>query len=331
MFYIQFMTFEKFLDNYRKSLVTKGKSSNTIKLYLRDITLYLENSKNSEISQQHLKIIPLFTKEKILDYFLDLKDRYSHKNDGVAINKLYRTLNRKLSGFSKFLDFLVREKYIEKNFLNGFDRTNIIKKNREVISRNYTKWIPEEELSFFISNLITFSKESPDSFNIQRDILVIAILVFTGLRASELVNIKVDDIDLNENFIHNVRRKRGVLAEIPIEKYYLKPLLLNYLAMKNLPESMNLLSKKDGSSIDRHLVYRAVLKYSRIFLGRQIHPHILRHTFATVLCVNGANISDVRDMMDHKNISSTELYEHVNKIKNKSEIINNFALDNINN
>ena len=86
MFYIQFMTFEKFLDNYRKSLVTKGKSSNTIKLYLRDITLYLENSKISEISQQHLKIIPLFTKEKILDYFLDLKDRYSHKNDVVAIN-----------------------------------------------------------------------------------------------------------------------------------------------------------------------------------------------------------------------------------------------------
>ena len=104
-----------------------------------------------------------------------------------------------MSGFSKFLDFLVREKYIEKNFLNGFDRTNIIKKNREVISRNYTKWIPEEELSFFISNLITFSKESPDSFNIQRDILVIAILVFTGLRASELVNIKVDDIDLFTN------------------------------------------------------------------------------------------------------------------------------------
>ena len=101
--------------------------------------------------------------------------------------------------------------------------------------------------------------------------------------------------------------------------------------MKNLPESMNLLSKKDGSSIDRHLVYRAVLKYSRMFLGRQIHPHILRHTFATVLCVNGANISDVRDMMDHKNISSTELYEHVNKIKNKSEIINNFTLDNVNN
>ena len=86
------MTFEKFLDNYRKSLVTKGKSSNTIKLYLRDITLYLENSKNSGISQQHLKIIPLFKKEKILDYFLYLKDRYRHKNDGVAINKLYLSL-----------------------------------------------------------------------------------------------------------------------------------------------------------------------------------------------------------------------------------------------
>ena len=58
MFYIQFMTFEKFLDNYRKSLVTKGKSSSTIKLYLRDITLYLENTKNSENTQQHIKINP---------------------------------------------------------------------------------------------------------------------------------------------------------------------------------------------------------------------------------------------------------------------------------
>ena len=57
MFYIQFMTFEKFLDNYRKFLVTKGKSSSTIKLYLRDITLYSENSKNSGISQQHLKTL----------------------------------------------------------------------------------------------------------------------------------------------------------------------------------------------------------------------------------------------------------------------------------
>lgn len=322
------MTLRKFLDIYRKSLKTKGKSDNTINLYSRDITLYLEKVSNFDIDTPYTKFMQLFEKEKILNYFFELKNSYNKKSDGVEINKLYRTLNRKLSGFSKFLDFLVREKEIKENFLNGFDRTNIIKKNREVISRNYTKWIPEEELLNFVRDLIGNLKENPDKYNIQRDIMIILLLVFTGLRASELNKIRLIDLDLENDFIHNVRRKRGVISEIPIEKYYLKPLLLNYVNIRsNLDHSGSeyLFTSKNGLAIDRHLVYRSVSKFSKIFLGRKIHPHILRHTFATVMCMNGANISDVRDMLDHRNISSTELYEHVNKIKNKYDIINNFA------
>ena len=322
------MTLRKFLDIYRKSLKTKGKSDNTINLYSRDITLYLEKVSNFDIDTPYTKFMQLFEKEKILNYFFELKNSYNKKSDGVEINKLYRTLNRKLSGFSKFLDFLVREKEIKENFLNGFDRTNIIKKNREVISRNYTKWIPEEELSNFVRDLIVNLKENPDKYNIQRDIMIILLLVFTGLRASELNKIRLIDLDLENDFIHNVRRKRGVISEIPIEKYYLKPLLLNYVNIRsNLDHSGSeyLFTSKNGLAIDRHLVYRSVSKFSKIFLGRKIHPHILRHTFATVMCMNGANISDVRDMLDHRNISSTELYEHVNKIKNKYDTINNFA------
>ena len=322
------MTLRKFLDIYRKSLKTKGKSDNTINLYSRDITLYLEKVSNFDIDTPYDKFMQLFEKEKILHYFFALKNSYNKKSDGVEINKLYRTLNRKLSGFSKFLDFLVREKEIKENFLNGFDRTNIIKKNREVISRNYTKWIPEEELLNFVRDLIGNLKENPDKYNIQRDIMIILLLVFTGLRASELNKIRLIDLDLENDFIHNVRRKRGVISEIPIEKYYLKPLLLNYVNIRsNLDHSGSeyLFTSKNGLAIDRHLVYRSVSKFSKIFLGRKIHPHILRHTFATVMCMNGANISDVRDMLDHRNISSTELYEHVNKIKNKYDIINNFA------
>ena len=328
MIYIQFMTLRKFLEIYRKSLKTKGKSDDTINLYNRDITLYLEKVSNLDIDTPYAKFMQLFEKEKILNYFFELKNSYNKKSDGVEINKLYRTLNRKLSGFSKFLDFLVREKEIKENFLNGFDRTNIIKKSREVISRNYTKWIPEEELSNFVRDLIGNLKENPDKYNIQRDIMIILLLVFTGLRASELNKIRLKDLDLENDFIHNVRRKRGVISEIPIEKYYLKPLLLNYLNIRsNLDHSGSeyLFTTKNGLAIDRHLVYRSVSKFSKIFLGRKIHPHILRHTFATVMCMNGANISDVRDMLDHRNISSTELYEHVNKIKNKYDIINNFA------
>ncbi|MDC0897333.1 tyrosine-type recombinase/integrase [Desulfobacterota bacterium] len=322
------MTLRKFLDIYRKSLKTKGMSDNTINLYSRDITLYLEQVSNFDIDTPYTKLMQLFKKEKIINYFFELKNSYNKKSDGVEINKLYRTLNRKLSGFSKFLDFLVREKEIKENFLNGFDRTNIIKKNREAVSRNYTKWIPEEELSNFVRDLIVNLKENPDKYNIQRDIMITLLLIFTGLRASELNKIKLKDLDLENDFIHNVRRKRGLISEIPIEKYYLKPLLLNYVNVRsNLDHSGSeyLFTTKNGLAIDRHLVYRSVSKFSKIFLGRKIHPHILRHTFATVMCLNGANISDVRDMLDHKNISSTELYEHVNKIKNKYDIINNFA------
>ena len=322
------MTLRKFLEIYRKSLKTKGKSDDTINLYNRDITLYLEKVSNLDIDTPYAKFMQLFEKEKILNYFFELKNSYNKKSDGVEINKLYRTLNRKLSGFSKFLDFLVREKEIKENFLNGFDRSNIIKKNREAVSRNYTKWIPEEELSNFVRDLIVNLKENPDKYNIQRDIMITLLLIFTGLRASELNKIKLKDLDLENDFIHNVRRKRGLISEIPIEKYYLKPLLLNYVNVRsNLDHSDSeyLFTTKNGLAIDRHLVYRSVSKFSKIFLGRKIHPHILRHTFATVMCMNGANISDVRDMLDHKNISSTELYEHVNKIKNKYDIINNFA------
>ena len=322
------MTLRKFLDIYRKSLKTKGMSDNTINLYSRDITLYLEKVSNFNIDRSYTKFMQLFEKKKILNYFFELKNSYNQKSDGVEINKLYRTLNRKLSGFSKFLDFLVREKEIKENFLNGFDRSNIIKKNREAVSRNYTKWIPEEELSNFVRDLIVNLKENPDKYNIQRDIMITLLLIFTGLRASELNKIKLKDLDLENDFIHNVRRKRGLISEIPIEKYYLKPLLLNYVNVRsNLDHSDSeyLFTTKNGLAIDRHLVYRSVSKFSKIFLGRKIHPHILRHTFATVMCMNGANISDVRDMLDHKNISSTELYEHVNKIKNKYDIINNFA------
>lgn len=322
------MTLRKFLDIYRKSLKTKGMSDNTINLYSRDITLYLEKVSNFNIDTSFTKFMQLFEKKKILNYFFELKNSYNKKSDGVEINKLYRTLNRKLSGFSKFLDFLVREKEIKENFLNGFDRSNIIKKNREAVSRNYTKWIPEEELSNFVRDLIVNLKENPDKYNIQRDIMITLLLIFTGLRASELNKIKLKDLDLENDFIHNVRRKRGLISEIPIEKYYLKPLLLNYVNVRsnlNHSDSEYLFTTKNGLAIDRHLVYRSVSKFSKIFLGRKIHPHILRHTFATVMCMNGANISDVRDMLDHKNISSTELYEHVNKIKNKYDIINNFA------
>ena len=322
------MTLNTFLIGYEKFLKTQNKMDNTISLYLRDITIYLYDFKRVHNSIPHSTLSTLLEKKELLTYFEKLKEPYKDKNDPMSINKFYRTLSRKISGFSKFLDFLVREQLIEINFLRGFDRTDLIKKNREVISRNYTKWIPQEELVLFVKAL-TACAQSSNSLNVHRDSILVLLLIFTGLRATEVTRIKIEDVDLGNCCIKNVLRKRRNYAEIPIERKHLGPLLENYIKLKKIDSDNRLgylFTKKEGVQIDRYLVYRVVLKYSKKLLGREIHPHILRHTFATIMCMNGANISDVRDMLDHKSISSTEIYEHVNKIKNKYDVINNFDL-----
>jgi site-specific recombinase XerD len=86
----------------------------------------------------------------------------------------------------------------------------------------------------------------------------------------------------------------------------------------------NLFYNKMNRRISRQLVYKIVEKYSLKFLGYKIHPHTLRHTFATCLLLNGATTAEVRKMLDHENITSTEVYEHVNEIKSKYNLINNF-------
>jgi len=76
------MTLRKFLDIYRKSLKTKGMSDNTINLYSRDITLYLEQVSNFDIDTPYTKLMQLFKKEKIINYFFELKNSYNKKSDG---------------------------------------------------------------------------------------------------------------------------------------------------------------------------------------------------------------------------------------------------------
>ena len=212
-----------------------------------------------------------------------------------------------------------------KNYIKTLDRSELIGKYERSVE--HKKYIDQKKLYSFTIKLIEVANNSDKDFIILRDVLVLLILIFTGLRVSELSDMKIADVDLKNNKIDNIMRKRGKKSEVPIEGKFLKPILKKYLEFRNGIDSENIDSlfyNKVNKPITRQLVYKIVGNYSLKFLGYRIYPHTLRHTFATCLLLNGATTAEVRKMLDHENITSTEVYDHVNEIKSKYNLINNF-------
>jgi len=224
---------------------------------------------------------------------------------------------------------LKREGIVDKNYIRTLDRSELIGKYERSIE--HKKYIDQKELYNFTIRIFEIANDSDKDLIILRDVSILLILIFTGLRASEVSNIKIPDIDLKNDKIDNIVRKRGKKSEVPIETKFLKPILKQYLELRNHMDSENinnLFYNKANKPISRQLVYKIVITYSLKFLGYRIYPHTLRHTFATCLLLNGATTAEVKKMLDHENISSTEIYEHVNEIKSKYNLINNFYRDN---
>ena len=309
------INFEFYIKEFSNFLLLeKNLSSNTINSYQKDI-LQLENYISTKY-KQNINIKDALSKDVFDEYLVYLYDK-EYKS---------ATLARKLSSIKSFFIFLEDEKIINSNPVKFLKFPKLERK------------IPKTLNQQIIDTMLDNSK-----YLSLRDSAIIELIYATGIRASELINIKITDIDFNEASLR-ILGKGSKERIIPIHDLALK-LISSY--WKNEIYNHNKLVKNKKIKFKRDLLFLNVngkkltrqglwyiIKNISKKLGLDINkvsPHILRHTFATVLCVNGANISDVRDMMDHKNISSTELYEHVNKIKNKSEIINNFALDNINN
>jgi integrase/recombinase XerC len=214
-----------------------------------------------------------------------------------------RSVNRKLTTLKSFFRHLVR---------NGLMEVNpMAKVTSPKTSKRLPVFVDQEKMDLVFSG-VDFGEGYPGL----RDRVILEIFYATGMRLSELVNLKDPDIDLNNETI-KVLGKRNKERLIPFG-HGVKELLVVYLAEKQKFESEFLFLTVKGKQIYPRMVHRIVTGIlSRVTTLDKKSPHVLRHTFATHLLNNGAELNAVKELLGHANLSATQIYTHntIEKLK----------------
>lgn len=283
--------YNTYLNNFISYLTNnKRYSPYTITSYKKDTYDYLEFLKknNIDIKNSNYKIVEEYSK-------------YLYKK---KLSK--RSIARKYSSIRTFYNYLEKRNILENNIFNLVENP----KKEEKLPR----FINEYELD----KMFEIPDNSPKG---QRDRLILEILYGTGVRVSELVNIKINDIDFNNNSI-KVRGKGNKDRYVFYGKYC-KEAINNYIkngriSLLNGKTSDYLLLNRFGKNISvvsiRKILNEIINKCS---LDIKISPHVLRHTFATHLLNEGADIMHVKELLGHSSLSTTSIYTHVTNEKIK--------------
>jgi integrase/recombinase XerC len=211
-----------------------------------------------------------------------------------------RSINRKISTLRSLYKYLHREKIVEEN--------PVLKIQTPKVAKKLPTFISDDKLNGLLDG-----KVFEDDFSGLRDKLIIELLFGTGIRLSELLGIKEKDIHIAEHTL-KVLGKRNKERIIPIN-YSLISLLDNYsVEKKNQGFSNNsdvLIVNDKGSPAYPKFIYRAVQKYLKMISTQEKRsPHVLRHSFATSLLNNGADINAIKDLLGHANLAATQVYTH---------------------
>jgi len=217
-------------------------------------------------------------------------------NDNIST----RSVNRKITTLKTYFRFLIKEDVISESPM------------QKIISPKTSKRLPvfvEEIKMNQLLNEIDFG----EGFVGQRDRLILELFYFTGIRLSELINLKMEDIDYSNSTIL-VLGKRKKERLIPLTSDILSK--IKKLISSN--KSKYLFTTEKGKQISTKQVYRLVNKYlGMVTTLDKKSPHILRHTFATHMLNNGADINAIKELLGHANLSATQVYTHntIEKLK----------------
>ncbi|PCJ66126.1 MAG: tyrosine recombinase [Bacteroidetes bacterium] len=288
------------------------------------------NNKNSQLIEEFLTYLSLDRSlspntcdayeadiHKLLD-FIEGKDLVSVTSEDISLFIRYihelglnpRSTARIISGLKTFYKLLITQDYIEQNPLQTILTPKLPKKLPEVLSH--------VEIETMLA-AIDFSKISGE-----RDKTVIMLLYGSGLRVSELVNLSINDLYLEDGFI-KVLGKGEKERLVPIGGKTIKQIGLYFQYYRNEVSNENskntLILNQRGNKLSRVSIFKIVKDLaSEAQVKKSISPHTLRHSFATVLIEAGADLRAVQQMLGHESITTTEIYTHLDKAYLKSVI-----------
>jgi len=276
-----------------------------IKNFIDYIRFERQLASNSIVSyKRDLNRYKLFLSLKKVDNYLEVSyDQILSFLEYLNENYCGSSISRILSSSRNFYKFLVREKKVKKNPFIQIKNPKKPKKILEVLS--------EDEVKRFL-NGIPYSTELEI-----RDRAMFELLYSSGLRVSEIVNLKISNIDFDEGLIRFIGKgkKERITPVGETSKLFLKK-YLNIARFKIEKEikSDYVFLNKNGKKLTRQGFWKILKKYDKkINLGKNLYPHIFRHSFATHMIERGADIRVVQELLGHSDISTTEIYTNLNR------------------
>lgn len=288
------MKVKEVLDEYRQYLIVeKGLSQNTVSAYIRDLYIFFKFiNKKFEIDE-----VKKINKEHIRIYLKEL-----------SITQSKNSISRKIVSLRMFYLFLVREEIVPSNLMSSFTLPKKDKKLPIVLS--------ESEMSALLDSI-----EVVDAIS-SRNRCLVELLYATGMRISELLSLKITDLNIRIGFV-KIIGKGNKERLVPINKYVgnlLTQYINDYREELNLKNDSLLFFNQHGNPLTRQEFYQ-ILKtiINMTTITKNISPHTFRHTFATHLLENGADLRSIQELLGHSDISTTTIYTHISNQKIRQE------------
>ena len=282
--FLEFLEFDKKL------------SSNTLQSYKRDILQFGEYIEAQKLNYQRI------TNDDILEYFEYLK----------GLNKKTSTISRSLASIRAFYQYLIRSKKVNRDPTAGVQSPKVEKKIPSILTSKEVELLLEQPKIIDLKGI--------------RDKAMLEFAYATGMRVTEIISLNIDDVCVEESYVacNTPLKKRNIpLGSLSLKALtdYIdnaRPYLIKNESTKALFVNIN------GKRLTRQGFWKIVKYYKeQAHITKEITPHVLRHSFATHLLQNGADLKAIQTMLGHSDISSTQVYmqfqdENLKNIYNKA-------------
>ena len=284
------MEWENALNKFKNFLkIERNMSDNTIQSYLYDIKKLKSFILDKKINKNPTKLSEDEIREFVFFISKEIKSR---------------TQARIISGLKKFFDFLLIENLVSDNPVDNIETPKV--------GINLPNTLSLNEIDKIISTINLKSKTG------KRNIAIVELLYSCGLRVSELIELKISDLFFRESLI-KVTGKGNKERFVPVSKLAQK-YIFEYINNSRNINKINqghedtLFLNERGSKLSRVMIFIIIKKLKNLAgISKKIGPHTLRHSFATHLLQNGADLITIQKMMGHESITTTERYLHVDK------------------